>query len=151
MQQSELAHLEGIKAQDIQLMKFCQCLHKSDRLSDKIMDLEVKLLVSAQEIINKYAESQALKADLVESAPKAQGQMLMKLSWGEQSPQGDLLVNPPGRTKENPIPVPSSRAGSEPGGGGEGQRIEMSRRPIKPKQRARRALLTIQKILRMSS
>lgn len=117
MQQSQLAHLEGIKAQDIQLMKFCQGLHKSDRLSDKIMDLEVKAWASAQEIINKYAESQAFKANLVESAPKAQGQMLMKLSGGEQSPQGDLLVNPPGGTKGNPIPVPSSRAGSEPGGG----------------------------------
>ena len=65
MQQLELAHLEGIKAQDIQLMKFCQGLHKSDRLSDKIKDLEVKAWASAQEIINKYAESQALKADLV--------------------------------------------------------------------------------------
>ena len=150
MQQLELAHLEGIKAQDIQLMKFCQGLHKSDRLSDKIKDLEVKAWASAQEIINKYGESQTLKADLVESAPKAQGQMLMKLSGGEQSPQGDLLVNPPGGTKGNPIPLPSSRAGSEPGGG-EGQRIEMSRRPMKPKQRARRALLTIQTILRMSS
>jgi hypothetical protein len=69
MQQSELAHLEGIKARDIQLMKFCQGLHKSDRLSDKIMDLEVKFWASAQEIINKYAESQALKADLVKRAP----------------------------------------------------------------------------------
>ena len=118
MQQSQLAHLEGIKAQDIQLMKFCQGLHKSDRLSDKIMDLEVKAWASAQEIIIKYAERQAFKANLVESAPKAQGQMLMKLSGGEQSPQGDLLVNPPGGTKGNPIPVPSSRAGSEPGGGG---------------------------------
>ena len=31
-QQSELAHMEGIRAQNLQLMKYCQGLHKTDRL-----------------------------------------------------------------------------------------------------------------------
>ena len=60
-QQSELAHLEGITAQDLQLMKFCQGLHKTDRLYNKLMDMEVKSWSSAQEIIRKYAQSQASK------------------------------------------------------------------------------------------
>ena len=60
MQQLELAHLEGIKAQDIQLMKFCQGLHKSDRLSDKIKDLEVKAWASAQEINTQKAKPSKL-------------------------------------------------------------------------------------------
>ena len=41
-QQSELAHLEGIKAQDFQLKKLCQGLHKSDGLYNKIMDMDIK-------------------------------------------------------------------------------------------------------------
>ena len=85
--QPELAHLEGIKAQDIQLMWFCQGFHKQDRLYDKIMDLEVKPWVFAKEMIKKYAEGQSLKPDLVESAPKTQGQRLMHMEGGgEKSP-----------------------------------------------------------------
>ena len=41
-QKSELENLEGIKAQDLQLMKYCQGLHKTDRLYDKLMDMAVK-------------------------------------------------------------------------------------------------------------
>ena len=96
-QQSEVEHLEGIKAQDLQLMKFCQGLHKSDRLYDKIMDMDIKSWASVQEIIKEYAENQTLKADFVERAPKAQGQMLMKLSGGEQSPRP--YSQSPGRDK----------------------------------------------------
>ena len=51
-------------------MKYCQGLHKTDRLYDKLMDMDVKSWATAQEIIKKYAQSQALKADLVESAPR---------------------------------------------------------------------------------
>ena len=40
--QPELAHLEVIRSQDLQLMKYCQGLHKTDRLYDKLMDMEVK-------------------------------------------------------------------------------------------------------------
>ena len=63
-QQAELADLEGIKAQDLQLMKFCQGLNKTDRLYDKLMDMEVHRWATAQEIIKKYSQSQVLKADL---------------------------------------------------------------------------------------
>ena len=79
-QQAELADLEGIKAQDLQLMKFCQGLNKTDRLYDKLMDMEVKSWAKEQEIIKKYSQSQALKADLVESAPKSQGHMVNQMS-----------------------------------------------------------------------
>ena len=58
-QQAELADLEGITAQDLQLMKYCQGLHKTDRLYDKLMDMESKSWATAQEIIKKYAQSQA--------------------------------------------------------------------------------------------
>ena len=58
-QQAELANLEGIKAQDLQLMKYCQGLHKTNRLYDKLMDMKVKSWATAQEIIKKYAQSQA--------------------------------------------------------------------------------------------
>ena len=88
-QQSELAHLEGIKAKDLRQKKFCQGLHKSDRLYNKIIDIDIKSWASVQEIIKKYAENQALKADLVKSAPKAQGQMLIKLSTVESA--GDAM------------------------------------------------------------
>ena len=88
-QQSELAHLEGIKAKDLRQKKFCQGLHKSDRLYNKKIDIDIESWASVQEIIKKYAENQALKADLVKSAPKAQGQMLMKLSTVESA--GDAM------------------------------------------------------------
>ena len=77
--------MEGIKAQDLQLTKYCQGLQKTDRLYYNLMDLEVKKWATAREIIKKYAQSQALKADLVESAPKNQGHIVMKLS-GDSSP-----------------------------------------------------------------
>ena len=50
-QQAELADMEGIKAQDLQLMKYCQGLHKTDKRYNKLMDMEVKSWATAQEII----------------------------------------------------------------------------------------------------
>ena len=61
---SEIADLEGIKSQDLKLMKFCQRLKQSDMLYDKLVEMEPKAWARAQEIIRKYAQSQALKADL---------------------------------------------------------------------------------------
>ena len=58
-QQAELAGLENIRAQEIQLMKFCQGLNKSDRLYDKLMELEVPSWAKAQEIKKKHAQSMA--------------------------------------------------------------------------------------------
>ena len=54
-----------------------------------MIDIDIKSWASVQEIIKKYAENQALKADLVKSASKAQGQMLMKLSTVESA--GDAM------------------------------------------------------------
>ena len=52
-QQSELAHMERFKVQDLQLMKFCQDLHKSDRQYNKIIDMDMKSWASAEEINKK--------------------------------------------------------------------------------------------------
>ena len=79
-QQAELADLENIRAKDLQLMKFCQGLNKSDRLYNKLMEMEVPSWVRAQEIIKKHSQSMAQKAVLVDSAPKPQGQVLNQMS-----------------------------------------------------------------------
>ena len=94
-QQGELANLEGIKAQNLQLIKYCQGLHKTYRLYDKLMDTEIKSWATAQEIIKKYAKSQALKADLVESAPKNQGHIIRG-----QEPVTTVRQPVSGKTKE---------------------------------------------------
>ena len=75
-QQAELADLENIRAQDLQLMKFCQGLNKTDRLYDKLMEMDVHSWATAQNIIKNYSQSMALKADLVESAPRSQGHVV---------------------------------------------------------------------------
>ena len=69
-QQAKLADLENIRAQEIHLMKFCQGLNKTDRLYEKLMELEVPSWARAQEIIKKHTQSMAQKAVLVDSAPK---------------------------------------------------------------------------------
>ena len=56
-------------------MKYCQGLHKRDRLYDKLVDMEAKSWATVQEIIKKYVQSQALKADLVESAPRTKNSL----------------------------------------------------------------------------
>ena len=98
-QQAELADLEGIKAQDLQLMKYCQGLHKTDRLYDKLMDMEVKSWATTQEIIKKYAQSQALNADLVESTPKNQGHIVNKMS-GDSGPSPRPASRSPGEQRK---------------------------------------------------
>ena len=44
------------------------------------MEMDVHSWAGAQDIIKKYSQSMALKADLVESAPRAQGQVLNQMS-----------------------------------------------------------------------
>ena len=75
-QQAKLADLENIRAQDLQSMKFCQGLNKTDRLYDKLMEMDVHSWATAQNIIKNYSQSMALKADLVESAPRSQGHVV---------------------------------------------------------------------------
>ena len=72
--------MENIRAQDIQLMKFCQGLNKSDCLYDKLMVMEVPSWARAQKIIKKHSQSMAQKAVLVDSAPKTQGRVLNQMS-----------------------------------------------------------------------
>ena len=79
-QQAELADLKNIRAQDLQLMTFCMGLNKTDRLYDKIVDMEIHSWSGAQEIIKKHTQSMALKADLVESAPRPQSQIMNQMS-----------------------------------------------------------------------
>ena len=99
-QQAELANIEGIKAQDFQLMKYCQGLHETDRLYDKFMDMEVKSWATAQEIIKKYAQSQAFKAEHVESTPKNQGHIVMKMSGDSGPSQRSMSRSPGGQRKK---------------------------------------------------
>ena len=93
-QPAKLADLEGIKAQDLQLMKFCHGLNKTHCLYDKLMDMEVHSWATAQEIIKKYSQSQALRADLVESAPKSQGHIVNQMSGS-----GGSAPRPPARLR----------------------------------------------------
>ena len=106
-------------------MKFCQGLHKTDRLYDKLMDMEVKSWSSAQEIIRKYAQSQALKADLVERTHKNQGHIVMKLSEGSSSPAPRPSSQSPGKQRKK---YDSGFRGREKTRGGEAQGSERSSR-----------------------
>ena len=110
-QQAELADLEGIKAQDLQLMNFCLGLNKTDRLYDKLMEMEVHSWATAQDIIKKYSQSQALKADLVESAPKSQGHIVHHMSGSGRS--GSSGSGSGGSGSSGSAPRPASRS---PGG-----------------------------------
>jgi len=85
-QQTELADLKNIKAQDLQLMTFCKGLSKTDCLYDKIVDMEIHSWSGAQEIIKKHTQSMALKSDLLESSPKSpQGQIMNQMSQNKGS------------------------------------------------------------------
>ena len=99
-QQAELADLENIRAQDLQLMKFCQLLNKSDRLYDKLMEMDVPSWAGAKDIIRKYSQSMALKADLVYSAPRAQGQVLNQMSGSGKSNPRPTSRSPGGQRRK---------------------------------------------------
>ena len=85
------------------------------------MEMDIKSWASAQEIIKKCAENQALKTDHVKSAPKAQGQMLLKLSGVEQSPTQRPSSQSPGRERRKPD-VGSQRQSSKRARGGRGRK-----------------------------
>ena len=118
-QKAKLADLQNIRAQDLQLMTFCKGLNKADRLYDKIMDMEVHSGAGAQEIIKKHSQSMALKADLVESAPRSQGQIMNQMS-------GDGV--------SNPRPASKSQGGPRDKGASRGRKKTKS--PIKGKESA---------------
>ena len=94
-QQEELADLENVRSQEIQLRKFCQGLNKTDWLYENLMEMEAPSWARAQEIIKRHTQSMAQKAVLVDSAPKsAQGQVVNQMSGNNgarprsQSPGG---------------------------------------------------------------
>ena len=68
-QQEELADLENVRSQEIQLRKFCQCLNKTDWLYENFMEMEAPSWARAQEIIKRHTQSMAQKTVLVDSAP----------------------------------------------------------------------------------
>ena len=82
------------------------------------MDMEVKSWSSAQEKIRKYAQSHALKADLVQSTPKNQGHIVMKLSEGSSSPAPWPSSQSPGKQRKK---YDSGSRGREKSRGGEAQ------------------------------
>ena len=92
-------------------MKYCQGLHETDRLYDKFMDMEVKSWATAQEIIKKYAQSQALKAELGESTPKNQGHIVMKIS-GDSGPSQRSTSRSPGGQRKKYDPGSKTGAGT---------------------------------------
>ena len=99
-QQAELADLENIRAQNLQLMKFCQGLNKSERLYNKMMEMDVPSWARAQDITKKYSQGMAQKAVLVDSAPKTQGQVLNQMSGSSGSNPRTTSRLPGGRTEE---------------------------------------------------
>ena len=74
-------------------------MNKTDRLYDKIIDMEIKSWAGAQEIIKRHTLSMALKADLVETAPKQQNQIMNQMSGSGVSKQREASKSP-GRPKD---------------------------------------------------
>ena len=64
------------------------------------MEMDPRPFARAKEIIRKYAQSQALKADLVESTPKNQGHVVMALSGGSGSPTPRQSTQSPGKQRK---------------------------------------------------
>ena len=102
---SELVDLDNIKSEDLKLMKYCQGLKKEDRLYNLLMEMEPKSWSRAQEIIRKYAQSMAKKADLVESRPKNQGHIMNAMSGGSENPAPRPSSQSPVEKEKNMIPI----------------------------------------------
>ena len=97
---SELAELDSIKSQDLKLMKYCQGLKPEDKLHDLLMEMEPKSWARAQEIIKKYAQNMALKADLVEAWPKGQGHVMNSMSGGPRNQTPRSSSQSPGKKRK---------------------------------------------------
>ena len=83
------------------------------------MEMDLKSLANAQEIIRQHAQSQALKADLVESTPKCQRHVVMALSGGSSNPTPRPSSQSPGKQR---MKYDTNTRGREKGRGGEAQR-----------------------------
>ena len=88
------------------------------------MEMEVHSWATAQDIIKKYSQSQALKADLMESAPKSQGHIVNQMSGSggsaprpaRQSPgEQRKKYDPDNRGRDKTKTHPSHGGGHSPG------------------------------------
>ena len=64
------------------------------------MEMDVHRWAGAQDIIKKYCRSMALKANLVESAPRAQGQVLNQMSGSGGSNPRPTSRSPGGQRRK---------------------------------------------------
>ena len=97
------------------------------------MEMDVHSWAAAQDIIKKYSQSQALKADLVESAPRSQGHVVNQMSGSSgsaprpasQSQGGQRKkydTDNRGRDKTKAPAPPSNGEGQSPGRSKSGSR-----------------------------
>ena len=92
-----MADVDSIQSQDLTLIKYCQGLKPEDKLYDLLMEMEPKSWARAQEIIKKYAQNMALKADLVEARPKGQGHVMNSMSGGPRNQTPRYSSQSPGK------------------------------------------------------
>ena len=86
-----------------------------DRLYDKLIEMDPKSWSRAQKIIRKYAQSQALKSDLVDSTPKNQGHVVMALSGLSGSPTPRPSSQSPEKQRKNMAPIQGGETKPEEG------------------------------------
>ena len=64
------------------------------------MEMEPKSWARAQEIIRRYAQNQALKADLVDARPKGQGNSMNSMSGGQRKQTPRHSSQSPGKQRK---------------------------------------------------
>ena len=89
---SELADQDFVQSQDIKLIKYCEGPKPEDKLHDLLMDMEPISWARAQEVIRRYAQNLALKADLKETQPKGHIHVINSMQ-GDSDPQASLQGN----------------------------------------------------------
>ena len=82
---SELADQDFVQSQDIKLIKYCEGPKPEDKLHDLLMDMEPISWARTQEVIRRYAQYLALKADLGEARPKGHGHVINSMPVGPRS------------------------------------------------------------------
>ena len=87
---SELADQDFVQSQDIKLIKYCEEPKPEDKLHDLLMDMEPISWARAQEVIRRYAQNLALKADLGEAQPKGHVHVINSMPGGLRSSSQSL-------------------------------------------------------------
>ena len=95
-----MADVDSIQSQDLTLIKYCQGLKPEDKLYDLLMEMEPKSWARAQEIIRRYAQNMALKADLVEARPKGQSRVMNSMSGGQRNQTPRPSSHSPGKQRK---------------------------------------------------